>query len=46
MDAPSLKFFGTGDVAARVEAGFVDLRVELTSVLDEVAVDVDPRESF
>lgn len=46
MDAPSLKCFGRGEVAARVDPGFADLSVEVTSVLDEAAVDVDPRDSL
>lgn len=46
IDAPSPRLLGYGDGAPRVDAAFVDFIVDATSVLDEVAVDVDPRPSF
>lgn len=47
MEVPS-KGFGYGDVAVRVEPGFgvVDFKVVAMSVLEEVAVEVDPRVSL
>ena len=46
IDAPSARLLGYGEGAPRVDAALVAFAVELTSVLDEVALDEEPRPSL